>query len=175
MGNVITEEKTWIVYRRMVDLTKFDTEILKKYNLENFRYVYVGQCETDRIEQRTRDFVWKIKNRMDIEKKVRGIEPETAIIYQNINKFFMEYKGMTQEQAYDYMFKVLDNCFLVIDKNIKSESDARELESKYDNGLRIMNLVNKESYILKNFTTDFEQIDEVINLKKNHNYTMDLK
>ena len=162
-------KKTWIVYSRIVDLRNEDIEILKKYDLKSVKYVYVGQCETSRIKQRTNDFIYKICNRTRQNRNINiNMNIDTAIAYQKIIKFFIEEKNMTKKQAEDYLFRS-DECFKIKYQNIKTLKEAKELEKSLDSFFRLATLHDKYLCILNNRDSQLVDRDnEMLEIKNNN-------
>lgn len=158
------KEKKWVVYKRMINLRNEDLSILKKYGLKKAQYIYTGECEESRIKQRTRDFIYKIKNRTDESKKDIHIELDTAITYQNIIKFYKEQKKMTQKEAENYLFK-REGTFIVEHKDLHTEQDAKLLEQKLYHTYLSESKISNELVVLKNRNSQLYELENGIKRK----------
>lgn len=158
------DEKRWVVYKRVTDLRNEDLVLLEKYGLKKAQYIYVGECEETRIKQRTRDFIYKIKNRTDASKKEMHIELETAIIYQSIIKFYKDKKKITQQQAQNYVFK-REGKFLIEHKDLDTEQEARLLEQKLYHTYLTESKISDELVVLKNRDSQLYETENSIKRK----------
>lgn len=164
------ENEKWIVYRRMIDLTNEDVKILRKYNLDNKKYIYTGQCKKSRIKQRGYDFINKCLKRTSDKKDT--MEVDTSEKIQNILKFLVNEKNMDLKRAKKY---IRVDSFLIIHNYIENKKEALRLEKIYDNELRLNNLINNNFYILKNRDGDLETLnDDTLKIKKNHSINLNL-
>ncbi|GAA0093435.1 hypothetical protein UT300009_34660 [Paraclostridium bifermentans] len=157
-------EKRWVVYKRVMDLRNEDLVLLEKYGLKKAQYIYVGECEELRIKQRTRDFIYKIKNRTDESKKEIHIELETAIVYQNIIRFYKEQKGMTQQQSEKYLFK-REETFIIEHRNLNTEQEAKLLEQKLYHKYLTENKISNELVVLKNRNSQLYESENSVKRK----------
>ncbi|WP_250675289.1 hypothetical protein LZ906_017840 (plasmid) [Paraclostridium ghonii] len=165
MGILKIYEKKYVVYKRITDLTNEDLDVLKKYDLENKIYIYIGQCEALRMEQRTNDFIYKIKNKTDESKEGINIKIETAITYQSIIKFYKEQKCMNQDQVENYLFRSND-CLKVYLEVLGEDDTNAKIEEKrlYHSYMIASKLVNIE--LLYNKDSQVYQTENAIKLKK---------
>ncbi|CEP43706.1 hypothetical protein [Paraclostridium sordellii] len=158
-------EKKWVVYKRMINLRNEDLLILKKYGLKKAQYIYTGECEESRIKQRTRDFIYKIKNRTDESKKDIHIELDTAIIYQNIIKFYKEHKKMTQKEAESYLFK-REGTFIIEHRDLNTEHEAKLLEQKLYHTYLTESKISNDLVVLKNRNSQLQESETSIKRKR---------
>lgn len=105
-----------ITYIRHWDLTNVDIEILVKYDLCNLEYVYVGQTTEQNFRNRTRKFVYAVKNHL--------VEKDLYTFYENYKKLMLEVYGMNETDFDSYFF--YDNDIDIYPMINKEESEVYE-------------------------------------------------
>ncbi|CEN23726.1 Uncharacterised protein [[Clostridium] sordellii] len=70
------------VYKRIWDLTQFDSIILKKYDLEKAIYVYIGSCSKYNLKHRCSQFRNDItNNKSNVAKPIREFIEKIKVFY----------------------------------------------------------------------------------------------
>lgn len=153
----------YIVYKRVIDLTKEDKEVLKNYNLKKATYYYIGKCGEAKIDDRHNKFKWDVLNKTKGNKNVH-IYLETAITYQNILKFFIEHKGLTKKEAEDYVFRSKE-CFKIYKEGL-TEKEAEIEEKRLHHSYLAETKFNDKIILLKNKDSQIYVAGNSIKLKK---------
>lgn len=158
----IKESDKYITYKRVTDLIKEDAEVLKKYDLRQAKYIYVGQCGESEIDDRHSKFRYDVLNKGNGNKNIT-FNIENAIIYRNIIRFFIEQKQMSQKEVENYLFRSED-CFIITDNGLtKEESEAKE-ETLYHSYLAESGMTDR-IVLLKNRDSQLFEKDNSIKLK----------
>lgn len=112
----------YFVYIREYDLTKFDAEILKKYDLKKTRYFYIGSC--NKYNMRERSTAWRnsILNRNSVDEVILEFIYNLGIFYKNELK-------LTDKEINSLLYY---NNATVIERGL-SKKEARELETQKTN------------------------------------------
>lgn len=156
------ESVNYITYKRVIDLRNEELEILKKYDLKKAKYIYTGQCKESTISGRHSGFLWDIKNKITGNKNVH-IYIETAIVYQNIIRFYKEEKNMSKKDVENFIFRNKKN-FIICERGLtKKESKVKEQEL-YHSYLVESKLTN-EIVLLKNRDSQLNEVENAIKLK----------
>lgn len=107
------------VYKRLYDLTKYDSEVLEKYELKRAKYVYLGS--SNEINLRRRCSVWKA----DI-KRNKNVSKDIIKFIKNLKRFYELETDYTVEEI-DYLLyynaSIIARC-----ENLQS---ARKLEEYF--------------------------------------------
>lgn len=152
----------YVVYKRVIDLTKEDLTVLQQYNLKNYVYIYIGQCGESEIDNRHSKIRWDVLNRFTGNKHVH-INPDTARTYQNIMRFLREQKGMTQKEAEDYLFRSKE-CFKIYKEELSEEESLIEEKRLYHSYMVASKLTNIG--LLPNRDSQVYETENAIKLKK---------
>lgn len=153
----------YITYKRVIDLINEDLVILQQYDLQQAKYIYIGQCSESKIDDRHSKTLWDVKNKTKGNKNVH-MYLETAITYQNIIKFFIDQKGMTQKEAENYLFRSEEFFYIYAEGLTKEESESKE-QASYHSYLTESKFTN-DLIVLSNRDSQLVEVEDSIKLKK---------
>lgn len=108
------------VYKRIWDLTKFDTKVLEKYGLKKAIYIYVGSSDKYNLRKRNTD--WKI----DIIQDRKNVAKHIRVFISNLRRLYDVETSYTSEEI-DYL--LFYNASIIA--RCKSRLDATSLEKYF--------------------------------------------
>ena len=108
------------VYKRIWDLTQYDTKLLKQYGLEKSIYVYIGS--SNKYNLNARSSTWKNaieNNRMNVSKEIKAFINKLKLFYQ----FETSYTAKEIDYLLFYNASIIARC--------ESIQSARKLEKQF--------------------------------------------
>ena len=108
------------VYKRIWDLTQYDTKLLKQYGLEKSIYVYIGS--SNKYNLNARSSTWKNaieNNRINVSKEIKAFINKLKLFYQ----FETSYTAKEIDYLLFYNASIIARC--------ESIQSARKLEKQF--------------------------------------------
>ena len=150
---------TSYTYKRVFDLTMFPAELLKLYDLEPTKYIYIGSSN---IEPKYRTYRWKshVKDRYSIDK--------------NVLKFLDAYQMFLKEQSdmdAKEIDKLLFDCLQVFSKHQSIET-ARKFENDLIGHYQMLQATNETRsikdrvFILNSYGSSVKIKDNKVKFKR---------
>jgi len=133
------------VYKRIWDLTQYDTKLLKQYGLEKSIYVYIGSSDKYNLTSRCSDWKYKIStNRKNVSKEIRVFVSNLKLFYE----LETNYTAKEIEYLLYYNASVIARC--------KSLQGARKLEKQFTTNYHNMDFYGE---ILEQHTILLSKVD----------------
>lgn len=145
-----------ILYQREYDLTEYNSNILKKYNLEKKRYIYVG-ATIQKMYDRNAKWRYSISNNsFCVSKEIK------QFIY-NLKRFYKYELDMLDDEIDKKLFYEYDVLAQTNDFNI-----LRELEQVTNASYLTMEFINEDIVLLSKHDTKIKIDNDKIVIKNNY-------
>lgn len=144
-----------IIYERQYDLTQYDEAILKKYNLEPKRYIYIG-ATTKKMYDRNAKWRYAILNNKYCVSK------EIKIFINNLRMFYKYELQMLNDEIDRILFYTYQVLAETNDFNL-----LRELEQVTNASYLMLEFIQKDIILLSKHDTKIKIDNNKVILKNN--------
>lgn len=147
-------KEEYVVYIRLNDMTGYDEEKLKEYNLTNAMYIYVGK--TNNLSKRNSNFALRHKDKLTGKNKDNkaGMDDYVMEKFDDIIGFYMQKLGLNEKEAYN---KAMKEKRYVTD-DVMTDKEALKLEKQIQKQIQAAMIQNalglvegKEVILINNF------------------------
>ena len=145
-----------IIYQRTYDLTNYNIELLKKYNLQAKTYIYVG-ATTKKMYCRNSKWRYAILN------NVTNVSGEIKSFIHNLKKFYKYELQMLNAEIDKQLFYTYDVLAETNDYQM-----LRELEQVTNASYLMMEFINNDIVLLSKFDTKIKIDNNKIVIKNNN-------
>ena len=101
------EELYPFVYKRLWDLTQYDTKVLESYGLSKALYVYIGSSSKTNLRKRNRDWKYEIVNDgKSVSKRIKDF-------IRKLKKFYEEETDYTRQEINEMLYhssEIMTRC-----------------------------------------------------------------
>ena len=147
-------KEEYVTYIRVNDMTGYNEDKLKDYNLTNAIYIYVGK--TNNLSKRNSNFGLRHKDKLSGKNKENkaGMDDYVMEKFDDIIGFYMQELGLNEKEAYN---KAMKEKRYVTDK-IMTDKEALKLEKQIQKQIQVAMIQNalvlvegKEVILINNF------------------------
>lgn len=115
------KELYFFVYKRIWDLTKYNSELLEKYDLLKATYIYIGQSNKYNLKARCSDW------RYELEKCRDNVAINTLVFIKNLSRFLKKETNLKESEIRQMLYynaEILERHY--------TKSDAIRCEQEYN-------------------------------------------
>lgn len=145
-----------ILYQREYDLTKYNSNILKKYNLEKKRYIYVGATIQKMYDRNAKWRYSILNNSFCVSKEIKQF-------IHNLKRFYKYELDMLNDEIDKKLFYSYDVLAQTNDYNM-----LRELEQVTNASYLTLEFINQDIVLLSKHDTKIKIDNNKIVIKKNY-------
>lgn len=147
-------KEEYVTYIRVNDLSGYNEDKLKDYNLTNAIYIYVGK--TNNLSKRNSNFGLRHKDKLSGKNKENkaGMDDYVMEKFDDIIGFYMQELGLDKKEAYD---KAMKEKRYVTD-DVMTNEEALNLEKQIQKQIQVAMIQNalglvegKEVVLMNNF------------------------
>ena len=145
-----------ILYQREYDLTKYNSDTLKKYNLEKKRYIYVGATIQKMYDRNAKWRYSILKNHFCVSREIKQF-------IHNLKRFYKYELDMLDDEIDKKLFYEYDVLAETNDFNL-----LRELEQVTNASYLTLEFIQGDIVLLSKHDTKIKIDNNKIILKRNH-------
>lgn len=147
-------KEEYVTYMRVNDMTEYNQEKLKEYNLTNAIYIYVGK--TNNLSKRNSNFGLRYKDKLSGKNKENkaGMDDYVMEKFDDIIGFYMQELGLNEKEAYNKTMKEKR----YVTENVMSNVEALKLEKQIQKQIQVAMIQNalgfadgKEVILMNNY------------------------